>query len=93
MIVGSVFNFIQTSRPLLVFDAQFDTEPHLMLVKELFTQTFGTPRYHPKSQPFIGKLQQYILIKNKFIRSRIELHITRRKHLASKLSNCIRSRK
>ena len=33
----------------------FDTEPHWQLVKELFTQAFGTPKYHPKSQPFIGK--------------------------------------
>ena len=50
-----IFTFnIQASRPLLVFDAQFDEVPHLQLLKELFTQTFGTPRYHPKSQPFIG---------------------------------------
>ncbi|PIO26470.1 hypothetical protein AB205_0167640, partial [Aquarana catesbeiana] len=31
----------------------FDRDPYLTLLKELFTQIFGTPRYHPKSQPFV----------------------------------------
>lgn len=30
-----------------------------MLIKELFTQTFGTPRYHPKSQPFIDHVLNF----------------------------------
>uniref|UniRef100_A0A8C7MS82 Ribosome biogenesis protein BRX1 homolog n=1 Tax=Oncorhynchus kisutch TaxID=8019 RepID=A0A8C7MS82_ONCKI len=32
---------------------QFDTEPHYALLKELFIQTFSTPQYHPRSQPFV----------------------------------------
>jgi len=46
-------NCLKSSRPVLSFDQSFDSEPHLRLLKELFTQVFGTPRYHPKSQPFV----------------------------------------
>ncbi|KAM6986351.1 ribosome biogenesis protein BRX1 homolog [Aplochiton taeniatus] len=46
-------NCLKGSRPLLSFDPQFDKEPHYALLKELFTQTFSTPQYHPKSQPFV----------------------------------------
>lgn len=46
-------NCLKGSRPILSFDRGFEEEPHLALLKELFTQTFGTPAYHPKSQPFI----------------------------------------
>ena len=45
-------NCLRGSRPLLSFDAAFEAEPHWQLMKELLTQTFGTPRGHPKSQPF-----------------------------------------
>jgi len=54
-------NSLKTSRPLLSFDSAFDEEPHWALVKELFTQTFGTPKYHPKSQPFIDHVLQFSL--------------------------------
>ncbi|XP_028318699.1 ribosome biogenesis protein BRX1 homolog [Gouania willdenowi] len=46
-------NCLRGSRPLLSFDPKFDKEPHYALLKELFIQTFSTPRYHPKSQPFV----------------------------------------
>ncbi|KAJ4925791.1 ribosome biogenesis protein BRX1 homolog [Gymnodraco acuticeps] len=46
-------NCLKGSRPLLSFDPKFDSEPHFAVLKELFTQTFSTPRYHPKSQPFV----------------------------------------
>ncbi|XP_036444799.1 ribosome biogenesis protein BRX1 homolog [Colossoma macropomum] len=46
-------NCLKGSRPLLSFDPKFDKEPHYALLKELFTQTFSTPQYHPKSQPFV----------------------------------------
>lgn len=46
-------NCLRGSRPLLSFDKAFDLEPHWLLLKELFTQIFGTPNHHPKSQPFI----------------------------------------
>jgi ribosome biogenesis protein BRX1 len=48
-------NCLKGSRPLLVFDPSFEdtAKPHLNLIKELFTQVFGTPKGHPKSKPFI----------------------------------------
>jgi len=45
-------NCLKGSRPILSFDRRFGEEPHLELLQELLTQTFGTPAYHPKSQPF-----------------------------------------
>lgn len=45
-------NCLLHSRPILSFDTCFDTEPHLLLMKEFFTQIFGTTRNHPKSKPF-----------------------------------------
>ncbi|XP_077137811.1 ribosome biogenesis protein BRX1 homolog [Ranitomeya variabilis] len=46
-------NCLKGSRPLLSFDPAFDQDPYLSVLKELFIQIFGTPRYHPKSQPFV----------------------------------------
>lgn len=48
-------NCLKGSRPVLSFDKAFDdkSKPHLALLKELFAQTFGTPKGHPKSKPFI----------------------------------------
>ena len=47
-------NCLRGSRPLLKFSIDFNdkSKPHLRLMKEMFVQTFGTPRFHPKSQPF-----------------------------------------
>lgn len=45
-------NSILYSRPVITFDANFNT-PHLKLVRELLMQIFSTPEYHPKSKPFI----------------------------------------
>merc|ERR550539_827466 len=46
-------NCIKGARPLLVFDSNFDTIPRLKMAKELMSQTFGSPRGHPKSKPFV----------------------------------------
>ena len=45
-------NCIKYSRPLLSFDKSFEESPHLLLLKELFTQCFNSPRGHPKTRPF-----------------------------------------
>ncbi|XP_020498673.2 ribosome biogenesis protein BRX1 homolog [Labrus bergylta] len=52
-------NCLKGSRPLLSFDPKFDKEPHYALLKELFTQTFATPHYHPKSQPFVDHVYTF----------------------------------
>jgi ribosome biogenesis protein BRX1 len=48
-------NCMNGSRPLLSFDAKFDTSPHWRMIAALFTDVFGTPRGHPKSKPFIDR--------------------------------------
>eukprot|EP01139_Manchomonas_bermudensis_P015443 Amastigsp_a510222_445.p1 type:complete len:228 gc:universal Amastigsp_a510222_445:718-35(-) len=52
-------NALRGSRPVLSFDASFDTVPHLRLLRELFTQVFGTPNRHPKSKPFIDHVLSF----------------------------------
>lgn len=46
-------NHLLGSRPFLVFDATFESEPYLLLLKEMFMQVFGTPRGHRRSKPFV----------------------------------------
>ena len=36
-----------------------DGSPHLRLVREMLTSTFGTPRGHPKSKPFVDHVFQF----------------------------------
>jgi len=58
-------NCLKASRPILSFDKKFDTEPHLALLKEVFTQTFGTPKNHPKSQPFFDHVFNFAILDNR----------------------------
>uniref|UniRef100_A0A3Q1GIE6 Ribosome biogenesis protein BRX1 homolog n=1 Tax=Acanthochromis polyacanthus TaxID=80966 RepID=A0A3Q1GIE6_9TELE len=58
-------NCLKGSRPLLSFDPKFDKEPHYALLKELFIQTFSTPRYHPKSQPFVDHVFTFSIADNR----------------------------
>lgn len=46
-------NHLKGARPVLSFDSEFDSTPTYRLLKELFFQTFGTPKSHPKSKPFV----------------------------------------
>jgi ribosome biogenesis protein BRX1 len=53
-------NCLKGSRPILSFDKAFlpvDKDflknRHLVLLKEILTNVFNTPRYHPKSKPFV----------------------------------------
>lgn len=57
-------NSLKGSRPLLSFDANF-TLPHLQVFKELLTQVFGTPKLHPKSQPFIDHVMTFSWLDNR----------------------------
>uniref|UniRef100_A0A8D0HK91 Ribosome biogenesis protein BRX1 homolog n=1 Tax=Sphenodon punctatus TaxID=8508 RepID=A0A8D0HK91_SPHPU len=58
-------NCLRGSRPLLSFDPAFDREPHYALLKELFIQIFGTPQYHPKSQPFVDHVFTFSIADNR----------------------------
>ncbi|KAI5612775.1 ribosome biogenesis protein BRX1-like, partial [Silurus asotus] len=54
-------NCLKGSRPLL----SFDPEPHYALLKELFIQTFSTPQYHPRSQPFVDHVFTFTIADNR----------------------------
>ncbi|XP_051962010.1 ribosome biogenesis protein BRX1 homolog [Xyrauchen texanus] len=58
-------NCLKGSRPLLSFDPKFDQEPHYGLLKELFTQVFSTPQYHPRSQPFVDHVFTFTIADNR----------------------------
>ena len=46
-------NCLKGSRPILSFDASFDTQPHLRVIKELLLHIFGVPKGARKTKPFI----------------------------------------
>lgn len=52
-------NCLKYSRPLLSFDAGFDTTPCLQLIKEMLVHVFNTPKNHPKSKPFIDHVLSF----------------------------------
>ncbi|OQR73978.1 ribosome biogenesis protein BRX1-like [Tropilaelaps mercedesae] len=55
-------NCLRGSRPLLSFDPTFNNNPWSRLVKEVLAQTFGTPAYHPRSQPFFDHVFVFRLL-------------------------------
>lgn len=54
-------NCLKGSRPLMVFDKSFESAPHLKLIKTLFTQTFGSPRHHPHTKPFVDHVFSFTM--------------------------------
>jgi ribosome biogenesis protein BRX1 len=52
-------NCMKGSRPILSFDESFERVGHLKLLKELFTNIFGTPRGHPKSKAFVDRVMGF----------------------------------
>ena len=58
-------NHLKGSRAILSFDAAFDQQPHLQLMKEMFTQSFATPRRHPKSKPFHDHVISFHFLDNR----------------------------
>lgn len=57
-------NCLKFSRALLHFDRAFETLPHLRVVKALLHMGFNTPRYHPKSKPFIDRIMSFFWLDN-----------------------------
>jgi len=54
-------NCLKGSRPIVQFDAQFDSAPHLQLIKEIFLHVFPTPNLHPRSKPFIDHIINFYI--------------------------------
>lgn len=57
-------NCLKYSRPLLHFDRDFELQPHLRVAKSLLHMAFNTPRYHPKSKPFIDRVMSFLWLDN-----------------------------
>jgi len=58
-------NCLKGSRPLLSFDANFDSAPHLKVLKELFLHIFGVPKGARKSKPFVDHIMGFTLADGK----------------------------
>ena len=52
-------NCLKGSRPILSFDAAFDQQPHLTVIKELFLHIFGVPKGARKSKPFVDHVMGF----------------------------------
>src|SRR4051794_13981850 len=58
-------NCLKGSRPILSFDASFDREPHLRLLKELFLHIFSVPKTSRKVKPFVDHVMGFTLADGK----------------------------
>ena len=58
-------NCLRGSRPILSFSSEFASAPHLLLIQELLTHTFGVPKGARKSKPFIDHVLSFTLADNK----------------------------
>lgn len=58
-------NCLKGSRPILSFDATFESQPHLKLIKELLTQTFGVPKTARKAKPFVDHVMAFTIAAGK----------------------------
>jgi ribosome biogenesis protein BRX1 len=52
-------NCLKGSRPVLSFDAAFEKQPHLRLIRESFVRIFGVPQGARKSKPFIDHVMSF----------------------------------
>ncbi|SCU85364.1 LANO_0C04060g1_1 [Lachancea nothofagi CBS 11611] len=58
-------NCLKGSRPVLSFDARFDTSPHYRLIKEMFVHNFGVPPNARKMKPFIDHVMSFSIVDDK----------------------------
>lgn len=58
-------NCLKGSRPILSFDAAFDKQAHMRVIKELLTQTFGVPQTSRKTKPFVDHVMGFTMADGK----------------------------
>jgi ribosome biogenesis protein BRX1 len=58
-------NCLKGSRPILSFDASFDKEPYLRVLKEMFLHIFGVPKTSRKVKPFVDHVMGFTLADGK----------------------------
>lgn len=58
-------NCLKGSRPILSFDAAFESQAHFKVIKELFMHAFGVPQGARKSKPFIDHVMGFSIVDGK----------------------------
>ncbi|KAF8977229.1 Ribosome biogenesis protein brx1 [Entomortierella lignicola] len=58
-------NCLKGSRHILSFDKNFESSPHWLLMKELFTQVFGVPKTSRRIKPFIDHVLSFSIVDNR----------------------------
>ncbi|GAA6058958.1 hypothetical protein JCM10212_002910 [Sporobolomyces blumeae] len=58
-------NCLKGSRPVVVFDQQFDDAPHLKLIKEVLTHIFAVPKTARRAKPFIDHVINFSIVDGK----------------------------
>lgn len=58
-------NCLKGSRPVLSFDASFDKQAHLRVIKELLQHTFGVPKTSRKTKPFVDHVMSFTVADGK----------------------------
>ncbi|SPO05630.1 probable BRX1 Nucleolar protein involved in the assembly of the large ribosomal subunit [Cephalotrichum gorgonifer] len=58
-------NCLKGSRPILSFDASFDKDPYLQVIRELFLHSFGVPQGARKSKPFVDHILGFTYLDGK----------------------------
>lgn len=58
-------NCLKGSRPILSFDSTFASQPHLLVIKELLTHTFGVPQGARKTKPFVDHVMGFTIADGK----------------------------
>ena len=55
-------NCMKYSRPLLVFDPLFDSQPHYSYIKGMLQCCMAAPKGHPKVKPFIDHVLSFFIL-------------------------------
>jgi len=58
-------NCLKGSRPILSFDATFDSQAHTRVIKELLTHTFSVPQTSRKIKPFVDHVMGFTIADDK----------------------------
>ncbi|TKA77591.1 hypothetical protein B0A49_01744 [Cryomyces minteri] len=58
-------NCLKGSRPILSFDASFESQPHLRVIKELLSHIFGVPKGARKTKPFVDHVMGFTIADGK----------------------------
>jgi len=58
-------NCLKGSRHILSFDKNFESTPHWLLMKELFTQIFGIPKTARRIKPFVDHVISFSIVDNR----------------------------